>query len=283
MLYSFYQRLRLSRLNLNVERVIEVNGYRISTMPRDRGISTELAIWKTHEPLTTNLLKQELRRGMTCLDIGSNIGYYALLEQKMVGREGKVITIEPSLLNFSYLRKNLSQNGFGDLESYNFALSSHDGHTNFLMAAKSNLSKIVDASESPQDGVVVTVPAMTLDSFAAEHGLDGLDLLRMDVEGHEDEILRGGLQTIERYGPILLVEVHEDLMGLDKTCDFLRSLQDIGYEIKYCIPRHLDYPIIGSRGDIKEITVDQLIARLRADSFPNEFQILCVNTEKRSD
>ncbi len=283
MIYSFYQKLRLSRLNLKVERVMEVNGYRLSTMPGDRGISSELAIWKTHEPLTTNLLKQELKRGMTCLDIGSNIGYYALLEQKIVGKEGRVITIEPSPLTFSYLKKNLIQNGFGDLESYNFALSSYDGRARLLMAEKSNLSKIVNASESPPGGVVIDVPTMTLDSFAAQHNLNRLDFLRMDVEGHEGEIFRGGLQTIERYGPILLMEVHEGLLGLDQTCDFLRSLQDIGYAIKYYIPRHLDIPLIGSARDVREIRIDELVTKLMAGLIPDSFQIFLVNTKKRLD
>ena len=87
--------------------VVQVNGYKLSVIPNDTGISSELLMFKTHEPLTTKLISKKLTSGMICLDIGSNIGYYALLEHKLVGKEGKVIAIEPSPLNFQYLQKNI--------------------------------------------------------------------------------------------------------------------------------------------------------------------------------
>jgi hypothetical protein len=58
-------------------------------IPNDKGISSELLLFRTHEPLSTKILKKLLEH-MTCIDIGSNIGYYALLERKIVGEKGKV-------------------------------------------------------------------------------------------------------------------------------------------------------------------------------------------------
>lgn len=69
-----YKRLKRLRANLKEEHVIEVNGCRLSTIPNDHGISADLLIFETHEPLTTQLLKKELKKGMVCLDIGANIG-----------------------------------------------------------------------------------------------------------------------------------------------------------------------------------------------------------------
>src|SRR3989304_7316362 len=136
--FFHYRLLKCLLSDLTKERVIEVNGYRLSTMPNDPGISSELLFFKTHEPLTTELLKKELKKGMICLDIGANIGYYALLERKIVGSEGRVIAVEPSPLNFSFLRKNISQNRFNDIEAFKFVFASSDMEINFLVDPWSN-------------------------------------------------------------------------------------------------------------------------------------------------
>ncbi|MEM3570159.1 MAG: FkbM family methyltransferase [Nitrososphaerota archaeon] len=220
---------------------------------------------------------------MVCLDIGSNIGYYALLERKIVGSEGRVMAVEPSPLIFPYLKKNIQQNGFDDIEMFNFAFTSSDGEVPFLMARKSNLSRVVNGSNcSLKEGLVIKVPARSLDSFAAQYCFKKLDFLRMDVEGHEAEILNGGLWTIERFKPMLLIEVHKSLRGLKKTVNFLQNLKSLGYDVKYYIPRELNMPFIGSMKDIKEIGIDHLIKKLANNSLPDYFHLLLVNANNCS-
>ncbi len=88
-------RLKKRKLNLS-NKIIEVNGYKLALVPNDEGISTELALFNVHEPLTTKILKTNLKTGMVCLDIGSNIGYFVSLESNIVGDSGKIYAIEPS-------------------------------------------------------------------------------------------------------------------------------------------------------------------------------------------
>ena len=47
--------------------IVDVNQYKLEVIPGDLGISSELIMFKTHEPLTTKLLSKELKKGMTCL------------------------------------------------------------------------------------------------------------------------------------------------------------------------------------------------------------------------
>ncbi len=61
-----------------------VLGNQLSLHPHDKGVSIELAVYRVHEPRTTRLLTQSLQSGMTVVDIGCNIGYFALLEAKCV-------------------------------------------------------------------------------------------------------------------------------------------------------------------------------------------------------
>ena len=71
----------------------------------DPGISKELLFKGIHEDMATRVLKQEIKKGMTTVDIGANLGYYALLEASIVGDEGKVIAFEPVPRNFNILVK----------------------------------------------------------------------------------------------------------------------------------------------------------------------------------
>jgi len=148
-----------------------------------------------------------------------------------------------------------------------------------LMDAHSNLSRVVDRNVSSLKGLIM-VPARSLDSFAAEYRFDKLDFLRMDIEGHEVHVFRGGLRTIERFKPILLIEVHKSLIGLKDTVDFLQSLKSLGYNVKYYIPRELDTPFIGSMKDVQEIDITQLIERLIEGLLPDCFHLLLANTRK---
>lgn len=277
LIYGYKQFISLS-MDITKEHIINVNDCLLSTIPNDRGISTELLIFGTHEPITTKLLKKELVKGMVCLDIGSNIGYYALLERKLVEDEGKVIAIEPSPLNVSYLKNNINRNGFTNIETFNFALSSSDCEVRFLMDAKSNLSKVVNENDYCLGGSVIRVPARSLDSFSEQYSFDKLDFLRMDVEGHEMEIFRGGSRTIERFKPALLIECHT-LNMLKGMVDLLRSLQSIGYDVKYFIPRELDNPLLGSVNDVQQIGIAQLIEKLIEGLLPDYFHLFLVNID----
>ena len=104
-------------------------GLKIRILPYDRGISRELKIFKVHEPLTTKTLIKELirlkklSRKVTVLDIGSNIGYYTILEARILGENGTVICIEPVRRNFQALLKNIELNNVDNTETINVALS----------------------------------------------------------------------------------------------------------------------------------------------------------------
>ena len=77
---------------------------------QDKGISRGLMLFAERELEHREMLKQIVRPGMRIFDIGANIGYYAIMESKMVGEEGTVIAIEPSPSNIGLLKRNLAKN-----------------------------------------------------------------------------------------------------------------------------------------------------------------------------
>lgn len=130
-------------------------------------------------------------------------------------------------------------------------------------------------------GQVHDLTMTTIDSFAAQHDLEEFDLVRMGVKSREIEIHRSGLRTVRRHAPILLVEVHKGLLGRRQTCGLLRSLHDIGYEIKCDIPRDRDMPLTGKMADANETTIHQLIAVLTVGLAPDCFTVFCTNAKKQ--
>lgn len=276
-----YLAIKKTQLNFSKEETIEVNGYKITVMPNDLlGTSSELRVFKSHEPVTTQLISRELEQGMTCLDIGGNIGYYALLESKIVGKTGKVIAIEPSPENVRYLEKNLKLQNSSNIEVLNIAAGDKDGNLKFLIYedAANSCMVIPEGQESKYPGKVIQVPVKRIDSLLQEIPLERLDLVRMDVEGYEFHIFEGMLNTIRKFKPIIQLEVHKNIMGKENSKKFLEGLKNEGYEVKYFIPRDIDVPLIGSIKDVKNYSIDKLLKMLEENSLPSFFMLTLKNT-----
>ena len=254
--------------------IVDVNQYKLEVIPGDLGISSELIMFQTHEPLTTKLLSKELKKGMTCLDVGGNIGYYTLLESNIVGNNGKVIAIEPSPVNFKHLKKNLSIQDAKNVDAYNFAAGDVDGEVNFLVYQESNGSfTIPDGETTDLPGELIKVPAKRMDTFLDELNIEHVDFVRMDVEGYEHHIIKGMNNIIKNSKPMFQIEVHVTLLGKEGTKKFLKEFQDYGYEAKYYVPRDIDLPIIGTMNDVKHHTIDTLLEMLEDETLSHFFNL----------
>lgn len=277
--YGVVATKKIKQKNSN-QLIVEVNEYKLEVIPGDLGISSELIMFKTHEPLTTKLLSKELKKGMTCLDVGGNIGYYTLLESNIVGNDGKVIAIEPSPPNFKHLKKNLSIQDAKNVDAYNFAAGDVDGEVNFLVYQESNGSfTIPDGETTELPGELIKVPAKRMDTFLNELNIEHVDFVRMDVEGYEHHIIEGMKNLIKNSKPMFQIEVHVTLLGKEGTKNFLKEFQDYGYEAKYYIPRDIDLPIIGTMNDVKYHTIETLLDMLEKGTLSHFFN-LCLKKKE---
>ena len=85
----------------------EIHGNKMYLDPSDIGLSKELLLSGTREELQTKIIKEMVKKGMVVLEIGANLGYYALIEASIIGKEGKIYAIEPVPRNFEILNKNI--------------------------------------------------------------------------------------------------------------------------------------------------------------------------------
>jgi FkbM family methyltransferase len=232
-------------------------GYKMRLIPYDRGISAELRLFKVHEPLATKIVMKELKEGETIVDIGSNIGYYAIFESKLLGRNGTVIAIEPIQRNFQYLLKNIALNQLNNVKTINMALSNETRVIKMIRGDGSNWSRVLGNEEqfpSKTEEVVSTTGDKLLESFKE------IGLIRLDVEGHEYHIIKGCYTVIRKWCPDILIEVHPTLLGEKRLIKLLIMFKDLGYNIKHFIPRNVDAPLAACDDDITLMDINKLIS-----------------------
>jgi FkbM family methyltransferase len=178
----------------------------------------------TSEPLEQELLLECCRPGSIVYDIGANAGFYALIAARAVGPSGRVYAFEPTPDLADRIRANAALNSFQNIEIVQAAVSSSNGVVEFKVSDSHTSNAISKATDSLRRSAI-SVRSIRLDSFVMEHQPPNLVL--MDIEGAEIEALESGLQTIARYRPVIMVEVH--WLGAAFTNFFEQRLKPIGY------------------------------------------------------
>lgn len=157
----------------------------------------------------------DIKEGGTVVDIGSHIGGYAVYAAKRTGPKGLIICIEPFPENFRLLSLNTRANPCSQYILVNKAVSDHRGKGLFYLhhnPASHSLQKKAQRS--------IEVGLCTLDDILKEHRLGKIDLLKIDAEGAEMMILKGGEEALNRTERIIL-EIHPPMVTVKNVIDFL--------------------------------------------------------------
>ncbi len=199
---------------------------------KDQGISKDLALDGTREPESTALVKKEIKKGDTVVDIGANIGYYTLLESRLVGNKGKVYAIEPIDKNTNSLTSNIELNKYTNIDVFRIAIGEKHKIEKMYIAEHSNWNSFVNHKQ----GIIGTkyVQVTSLDAFVKNRRCP--DFVRMDVEGYEYTIIKGMKNILKSKEPLkLFIELHPHLMKKEHTIYLLETLKKYGFETKAVI------------------------------------------------
>ncbi|MFM1769435.1 MAG: hypothetical protein RJA22_1964 [Verrucomicrobiota bacterium] len=146
------------------------------------------------------------RRG-AAIDAGGFIGTHSVFLRKFCGLQ-PVLTFEASPGNHAILRDNLQANGVGDdVIAVNLALGAQPGHAAVLSAEEANRGRTRVELGSTAAGHA-SIPVTTLDTEVQNRQLPPVAAIKIDVEGVELEVLRGGLHVITSHRPVLCIEIH---------------------------------------------------------------------------
>jgi FkbM family methyltransferase len=208
---------------------------------------------------------------MVVVDIGANIGYYALLEARLVGRRGRVIAVEPVPENACMFLRNVRANGYENVTFRQVAISNRNGMCKMHLSTRSNHHSLHNVPWQTAD---LEVPVCTLDALLKDEVVPSLDLIRMDWEGHEIVLLDGMAATIDKYHPRLLVEVHPHIVGPDATIDYVQRLQLLGYSVEWLIDQERDVPWRYRFLKPEHLSMEDLLSDWRIHTHPRALMVM---------
>ena len=235
------------------------------------GIDFSIYLLGAFEPGTARTLAKLLKQNDIAFDIGANMGAHTLAMAQSVGPAGKVFAIEPADFAFAKLRRNLALNP--ELEGRVQAAQIFFGRSatslppaevyaswplgNDAAVHPKHRGRLVSAGQSTMD---------TLDSFVQRQQLSRLDVIKIDVDGQELPVLQGGLATLRRFRPVLVMEIapYVHAEHNNSFAEFVELLKGIEYSLS---DADTGEPIPLDAGDLERMIPDgaSINAVARAD------------------
>jgi FkbM family methyltransferase len=176
-------------------------------------------------------MKEFLHAGDLFVDVGGNYGFHSLVGAHLVGDSGCVVAFEPLPENLEIFRRNCLLNECGKkIIIVDSAVSDVPGE--FLEMGAADTGQDVTASIAVRDGHHrrISVANTSLDAYRLPEGLR-CAMLKIDVEGAELSVLRSARDLLSGKRPVLLIEVHRDLLiGMGDSVEKLETyLAEFGY------------------------------------------------------
>lgn len=192
--------------------------------PSNSGLEKNIYYYGEYEDGTISFLEKNLKRGDIFLDVGANIGLMSCSMSKKIGEKGKIYAIEPEIKNFNKLKENIKINNINNIHVHKIALSSNEGES-ILYGDKGEASLIDYNNELKREKVKLT----TMDIFLKNKEIP--NAIKIDVEGYELEVLKGGIETLKEHGPVLCIEVSHLHPQKGSISEMFALLKKLNYKI----------------------------------------------------
>lgn len=166
-----------------------------------------------YETASFDMVREHLSNGATFIDVGANFGIYSLKAAPVVGAAGHVIAVEPNPEAVRLLQANIAASEAHMVTVAPVACSDAESTLDLYVAPKANTGETsLSKTNAAQEGAIshsYKVRARPLDDIIRESGVTRVDAIKIDVEGAEYLVLKGAQQTLDRFHPMLLVEIVE--------------------------------------------------------------------------
>jgi len=181
--------------------------------------------------LSQDLVKED----SVIIDVGANIGYFTIYASRKVGKDGLVITLEPMDEAYDCLIKNLRLNCLNNVMPFKLALWSSEttlrlyrtkGYYTSVLS-KVDLFKNLIQQKKLELIKEYEIKTIKLDDLIKNINLNKVDWIKIDVDGSEYEVILGSMNTLKRFKPKLIIEIHNQEIGNK----ILKILKDLGYKV----------------------------------------------------
>jgi FkbM family methyltransferase len=173
-----------------------------------------------------------LQPGQKVIDIGANYGVYTLPMARKVRANGHVWAFEPASTTAHFLAQGIAANGFTNVTLEQKAMSSAPGTAQLAMHTHAELRSIVHEAVPPGDSENVSL--VSLDECMDRYCWRDIDLIKIDAEGEEVNIVKGGHRFFKHLGPLVQYELRKD--ATDMNFDLVRDFAAVGYDSYRLLP-----------------------------------------------
>jgi len=177
--------------------------------------------------------------GGIAIDVGANLGEWTIPLARKAGAEGRVIAVEPNPVIARALALTLRINHLERVNILEEALSDAEGAAKLVLHAVS--SGEARLGEPATDQTSLPVRTRRLDDVVSAHGITRLDFIKIDVEGHERRVLEGGIETLRRFRPAVVIESGHEGPGERETIATL--FEGLGYRLIAVLHDHGALPL----------------------------------------
>ena len=198
--------------------------------PEWRGIAKLVFAFRENYERELIYLNKILSPGKVFIDVGANIGIYSLAASRIVGETGLVLAFEPSVQSLPVLKKNIGLNRLKNVRAFPVALAQNSGRAWLHRGPNPSLNSLGKDPSWKEDGEAIVTE--TLDKALNQAGIHRVNVIKMDVQGSEELVLRGARETLASEHPVIIFEVWPEgasLLGLSPTGPW-ELLKSSGYE-----------------------------------------------------
>lgn len=167
------------------------------------------------------------------IDIGTNVGEVLMNFAKLVGNGGAVYGFEPDTINYNRCVENLNLNNFKNIYLEKLGLGHTKGKFKLIVNTPSNRGGNRIVSTINTDNNLEEIDIITLDEYIENKQIHSINLIKIDVEGFELNVLKGAVNTLRKFKPILFIEVDNNNLREQGASakELIMFLENLNYSI----------------------------------------------------
>lgn len=201
-------------------------GARMRLHPAGNSVEKRLAFTPQYfDAAERDYLASIMREDIVFVDIGADVGGYALFVAARAGTRARILAVEPQPDIFERLVFNIRQNGFASVKALACAVSDQDGPVTLFVNPKDSGETSMRTVNAHAKGRQLTVQGRSLAGLVAEEGLVRIDVMKLDIEGAEELVLGPFFADAPPalWPDVLIVDEASGRFGVDLPALFERS------------------------------------------------------------
>lgn len=173
-----------------------------------------------------NYLLKKIKKGQTVFDVGAHKGAYSFWMRKAVDENGKLVCFEPQQKACELLKRLFND---ANVNVEQLALSDKNGTTDLFIKPQPGISYEASLDNKYENALIEEVTTTTIDDYCRENSIFP-SFIKIDVEGHEQNVISGAMEVLKNLKPILIVEIEVRHIGEQALHELCNKIINLGYE-----------------------------------------------------